>query len=76
MKAVEIAKAGGPEVLTLIDTPQPEPGFWQVRIKVAYAGVNRPDALCNVPDCTTHPKAQAGCPVWKPRAKSAQSVQA
>jgi putative PIG3 family NAD(P)H quinone oxidoreductase len=45
MKAVEIAKAGGPEVLTLIDTPQPEPGFWQVRIKVAYAGVNRPDAL-------------------------------
>ncbi len=45
MKAVEIAKAGGPEVLTLIDTPQPEPGFGQVRIKVAYAGVNRPDAL-------------------------------
>jgi NADPH2:quinone reductase len=45
MKAVEIAKAGGPEVLTLIDTPQPEPAFGQVRIKVAYAGVNRPDAL-------------------------------
>jgi NADPH2:quinone reductase len=45
MKAVEIARAGGPEVLTLIDTPQPEPGFGQVRIKVAYAGVNRPDAL-------------------------------
>ena len=45
MKAVEIAKAGGPEVLTLIETPQPEPAFGQVRIKVAYAGVNRPDAL-------------------------------
>jgi NADPH2:quinone reductase len=45
MKAVEIAKAGGPEVLTLIDTPLPEPAFGQVRIKVAYAGVNRPDAL-------------------------------
>jgi NADPH2:quinone reductase len=45
MKAVEIAKAGGPEVLTLIDMPKPEPAFGQVRIKVAYAGVNRPDAL-------------------------------
>jgi NADPH2:quinone reductase len=45
MKAVEISKAGGPEVLTLIDAPLPEPAFGQVRIKVAYAGVNRPDAL-------------------------------
>lgn len=45
MKAVEIAKAGGPEVLTLTDRPTPEPRHGEVRIKVAYAGVNRPDAL-------------------------------
>jgi len=45
MKAVEIAQAGGPEVLTLVDVPTPEPAFGEVRIKVAYAGVNRPDAL-------------------------------
>lgn len=45
MKAVEIAKAGGPDVLTLTDRPMPEPRHGEVRIKIAYAGVNRPDAL-------------------------------
>lgn len=45
MKAVEITQAGGPEVLKLVDVPMPEPAFGEVRIKVAYAGVNRPDAL-------------------------------
>ena len=45
MKAVEISKPGGPEVLTLCDRPMPEPRPDQVVIKVAYAGVNRPDAL-------------------------------
>jgi NADPH2:quinone reductase len=45
MKAVEISKPGGPEVLTLCDREIPQPGPDQVVIKVAYAGVNRPDAL-------------------------------
>ena len=45
MKAVEISQAGGPEVLTLVDVPMPKPTFGEVRIKVSYAGVNRPDAL-------------------------------
>ncbi|WP_342077882.1 NAD(P)H-quinone oxidoreductase [Yoonia sp. SS1-5] len=45
MKAVEIAKPGGPDVLTLTERPMPEAGHDQVVIKVAYAGVNRPDAL-------------------------------
>lgn len=45
MRAVEIAKPGGPEVLTLVERPIPVPGYGQVRIRVAYAGVNRPDAL-------------------------------
>ncbi|MCE8527306.1 NAD(P)H-quinone oxidoreductase [Ruegeria pomeroyi] len=45
MRAVEISKPGGPEVLQLTQRPRPEPGHGQVLIKVAYAGVNRPDAL-------------------------------
>ena len=45
MKAIEISQPGGPEVLTPTDRPMPAPGPDQVVIKVAYAGVNRPDAL-------------------------------
>ena len=45
MKAVEISKPGGPEVLTLCERAMPQPGPDQVVIKVAYAGVNRPDVL-------------------------------
>jgi NADPH2:quinone reductase len=45
MKAIEISKPGGPDVLTLTERTMPEPAHDQVVIKVAYAGVNRPDAL-------------------------------
>ena len=45
MQAIEISEPGGPEVLTLTDRPVPDPANDQVIIKVAYAGVNRPDAL-------------------------------
>lgn len=45
MRAVEITKAGGPEVLQLAERPRPEPGHGQVVIRLAFAGVNRPDAL-------------------------------
>lgn len=45
MRAIEITKPGGPDVLRLVERPMPEPKNWQVVIKVAYAGVNRPDAL-------------------------------
>ena len=45
MRAVEISKPGGPEVLHLANRPMPAPAHDQVVIKVAYAGVNRPDAL-------------------------------
>ena len=45
MRAVEISEPGGPEVLRPVDRPVPEPGAGQLRIRVAYAGVNRPDAL-------------------------------
>lgn len=45
MTAMEITKPGGPEVLQPVTRPVPEPAHGQVVIKVAYAGVNRPDAL-------------------------------
>ncbi len=45
MQAIEIAQPGGPEVLTPVERPIPEPRHGEVVIKVAFAGVNRPDAL-------------------------------
>lgn len=45
MRAMEITKPGGPEVLQLCERPVPQPRHCEVVIKVAYAGVNRPDAL-------------------------------
>lgn len=45
MQAVEITQAGGPEVLQLTSRPIPNPRAGEVVIRLAYAGVNRPDAL-------------------------------
>lgn len=45
MRAIEISEPGGPDVLKLSEQPIPVPGAGEVLIKVAYAGVNRPDAL-------------------------------
>ena len=45
MNAIAIAAPGGPEVLQPCQLPVPRPGAGQVLIKVAYAGVNRPDVI-------------------------------
>ena len=45
MRAIEISAPGGPEVLREVTRPVPVPGLGQVVIRLAYAGVNRPDAL-------------------------------
>ena len=45
MRVVEISQSGGPEVLTPAERDIPVPGHGQVLIKIAYSGVNRPDAL-------------------------------
>jgi len=45
MTAIEIREPGGPEVLVPGTRPLPEPGPGEVLIKVAAAGVNRPDVL-------------------------------
>jgi putative PIG3 family NAD(P)H quinone oxidoreductase len=45
MKAVEISSPGGPDVLRVTERPTPSPGAGEVLIRVAAAGVNRPDIL-------------------------------
>jgi NADPH:quinone reductase len=45
MRAVEITQPGGPEVLKPADRPRPAPRENEILIKVAAAGVNRPDVL-------------------------------
>jgi len=43
MKAVRFSQFGGPEVLEIVDLPDPHPGPGQVRIAVRAAGVNPSD---------------------------------
>lgn len=45
MTAIEISAPGGPEVLVPCQRPVPAPGSGEVLIKVAAAGVNRPDVI-------------------------------
>lgn len=45
MRAIEITAAGGPEVLQQAERPVPRPAAGEILIRLAFAGVNRPDAL-------------------------------
>src|SRR5690242_13397473 len=45
MRAVEVSQPGGPEVLKAVERPVPAPKAHEILIKVAAAGVNRPDVL-------------------------------
>jgi putative PIG3 family NAD(P)H quinone oxidoreductase len=45
MIAIEISQPGDPEVLVPVERPRPEPAPGEVLIKVAAAGVNRPDVF-------------------------------
>lgn len=45
MTGIEITRPGGPEVLVPARLPLPRPGAGEVLIRVAAAGVNRPDVL-------------------------------
>jgi NADPH2:quinone reductase len=45
MRAVEISIPGGPEVLKIGERPLPQPKPHEILVKVAAAGVNRPDVL-------------------------------
>lgn len=45
MRAIQIEKPGGPEVLQPAERRRPEPKPQEILVKVAAAGVNRPDVL-------------------------------
>ncbi len=45
MTAIEISTPGGPEVLIAAERPVPSPSDGELLLKVAFAGVNRPDVI-------------------------------
>jgi putative PIG3 family NAD(P)H quinone oxidoreductase len=45
MKAVEISQFGPPDVLKIVERPDPFPAAGEILIDVAAAGVNRPDII-------------------------------
>jgi NADPH:quinone reductase len=45
MRAVVAERGGGPEVLKVLKRPVPRPGPGEILVKVAAAGINRPDVL-------------------------------
>src|SRR5579862_3836623 len=40
MKAIQVSKTGGPEVLAFVDVPAPQPKPNEVLVKISAAGVN------------------------------------
>jgi putative PIG3 family NAD(P)H quinone oxidoreductase len=45
MQCIEIVSPGSPDVLRLVERPDPQPASGEVLVAVAAAGVNRPDVL-------------------------------
>jgi putative PIG3 family NAD(P)H quinone oxidoreductase len=45
MRAIAITKPGGPDVLTLVERPTPEPSRGEVRVRVRATAINRADLL-------------------------------
>jgi NADPH2:quinone reductase len=43
VRAISYTQSGGPDVLKLVDRPIPEPGPGEVRVRVAFSGVNPTD---------------------------------
>lgn len=46
MKVQLVRAPGGPEVLTFVDQPTPEPGTGEVLVRIAAIGVNYADVMC------------------------------
>ena len=43
MRAISYSRSGGPDVLQLVDRPTPDPGPGEVRVRLAFSGVNPTD---------------------------------
>jgi putative PIG3 family NAD(P)H quinone oxidoreductase len=59
MIAVDIREFGGPEVLVPVERPRPSAGAGEVLVRVAAAGVNRPDLMQRVGKYPPPPGASA-----------------
>ena len=73
MTAIEMAGAGGPEVLRAVERPVPQPAAGEVLVQVEGAGVNRPDVVQRLGKYPPPPGASdipgleiAGTIVWVP----------
>jgi putative PIG3 family NAD(P)H quinone oxidoreductase len=62
VRAVVIARPGGPEVLELRDVPSPEPGVEQVRVRVRATALNRADLLQRLGQYPAPPGVPADIP--------------
>jgi NADPH:quinone reductase len=62
MRAVVIARPGGPEVLELVERPAPEPSRGEVRVRVHATAVNRADLLQRMGLYPAPPDAPADVP--------------
>jgi NADPH2:quinone reductase len=59
MKAVQIRRTGGAEVLEYVDTPTPRPGPGEVLVKAHAIGVNMPDVMVRAGSYPTPPPMPA-----------------
>ena len=57
MRAVEVSSPGGPEVLKPVQRPVPQPRAGEILVRVAAAGVNRPDVLQRMGNYAVPPDA-------------------
>jgi putative PIG3 family NAD(P)H quinone oxidoreductase len=62
MRALVIARPGGPEVLEVRDRSAPEPGLGQIRVKVHASALNRADILQRLGRYPAPPGAAADIP--------------
>ena len=75
MKAIEISQPGAPEVLVVTERPMPVPQAGELTVKIAAAGVNRPDVLQRQGTMRHRPALRIS-PARKSPAKSSPSVKA
>lgn len=61
MKAIVLRQYGGPDVLTVTEKPIPQPGAGEVLVRMAYAGISRPDKLMRT---GTYPWTQGILPFY------------
>ena len=56
MKAIEVSRYGGPEVLQVVDLPTPTPGPGQIVIQTKAAGINFTDLMSRAGTYPSAPK--------------------